>query len=185
MFRRILLSTVGLVLMIALAIQPTATARSQADPLDGAGKAEIIHPDCLDDHQPRQCTRLVNELTAELERFNEVFADPDPDKLATFYHEDAILYVVSSGRFFRGRSEIRNDFFVPIVAGIKSATGDISAFRFQVNSPNLIVTYGSPTATVTFSDGSTVRLPPLPQTLTWVRQGGDRSQPFVILTDHE
>jgi hypothetical protein len=36
-----------------------------------------------------------------------------------------------------------------------------------------------------FKDGSIVTLPPLPQTLTWVRQGGDRSRPFVALTDHE
>lgn len=144
-----------------------------------------IHPDCLDHQEPRLCTRVVEELVEELDRFNEAFNPPDADQLAAFYHEDAILFVGSTGRFFRGRDEIRNEFFAPLVAGISQAVVDVSAFRFRVISPNLVILYGSPTSVVTFKDGSVVTLPPLPQTLTWVRQAGDRSRPFVVLTDHE
>ena len=144
-----------------------------------------IHPDCLDHHEPRLCTRVVEELTEELGVFNEAFNPPDADQLAAFYHEDAILFVGSAGRFFRGRDEIRNEFFAPLVAGVSHAVVDVSAFRFQVISPNLAILYGSPTTVVTFKDGSVVTLPPLPQTLTWVRQGGDSSRPFVVLADHE
>ena len=192
LFRKVLLSTIGVILMIALAIsfmteRGLAEVRPQADTFDKQASAHggSLHPDCLDHHQPRLCTRVVEELTEELGRFNEAFASPDPNQLAAFYHEDAILYVGSTGRFFRGRDEIRNDFFAPLVAGINSATVDISAFHFQVISPNLVILYGSPTSVVTFKDGSTVTLPPLPQTLTWVREGGDRARPFVVLTDHE
>jgi len=64
----------------------------------GAG---AIHPDCLDHPQPQLCSRVAEELTEELGRFNEAFN------------------------------------------------------------------------------------PPLPQTLTWVRQGGGRARPFVVLTDRE
>src|SRR6185295_11639340 len=148
----------------------------------GAG---AIHPDCVDNHQPQVCTRVVEDLLAELGAFNAAFNPPDADRLAAFYHEDAILFVGSAGRFFRGHDEIRDEFFAPLVAGITGATVDISAFHFQVISPNLAILYGSPTTVVTFPDGSVVTLPPLPQTLTWVRQGGDRARPFVVLTDHE
>jgi uncharacterized protein (TIGR02246 family) len=124
-------------------------------------------------------------LTAELDRFNDAFGSQDADELAAFFHEDAVLFVDMNGRFFRGRDEIRNDFFAPLVAGILEATVDISAFHFRVINPNLVVLYGSPTTVVTFKDGSKLTLPPLPQTLTWARQGGDKTRPFVILTDHE
>jgi len=147
--------------------------------------ARSIHTDCVDHDQPQLCTRVVEELTAELGRFNDAFGSQSADELAAFFHEDAILFVGSSGRFFRGRDEIRNDFFAPLVAGILDAKVDISAFHYRVVNPNLVILYGSPTTVVTFKDGSTVTLPPLPQTLTWVRQGGDRSRPFVALTDHE
>ena len=143
-----------------------------------------IHPDCANHRQPRLCNRVVQELTAELDRFNDAFGSSDADELAAFFHEDAILFVDTSGRFFRGRDEIRNDFFAPLVAGILDATVDVSAFHFRVIGPNLVILFGSPTAVVTFRDGSMVTLPPLPQTLTWARQG-DRTRPFVILTDHE
>jgi uncharacterized protein (TIGR02246 family) len=148
-------------------------------------RPDPIHPDCLDHHEPRLCARVVEELVAELDGFNEAFNPPDADQLAAFYHEDAILFVGSTGRFFRGREEIRNEFFAPLVAGISQAVVDVSAFRFRVVSPDLVILYGSPATVVTFKDGSVVTLPPLPQTLTWVRQGGDRSRPFVVLTDHE
>ena len=120
-----------------------------------------------------------------MDRFNDAFASPDADELAAFFHEEAILFVNSTGRFFRGRDEIRDDFFAPLVAGILDARVDISAFHFRVIGPNLVVLFGSPTTVVTFRDGSKVTLPPLPQTLTWARQGRDRDRPFVILTDHE
>jgi ketosteroid isomerase-like protein len=152
-------------------------------PLGASGDA--IHPDCLDHHEPRLCTRLVEELTAELGRLNEAFGTRDAGQLAAFYREDAILYVGSAGRFFRGRAEIESGFFAPLVATINSATVDLSAFHFRVSSPDLLVIYGSPTTVVTFTDGTTVTLPPLPQTLTWVRQGGDRARPFLVLTDQE
>lgn len=185
LFRKILLSMIGLALVTVLATSPTTGG--VIAPFDDEDKAPAnrIHPDYLDHHEPRLCTRVVDELMAELGRFNEAFSAPDPDQLAIFFHEDAILFVGSTGRFFRGRDEIRNDFFAPLVADIDSATVDISVFHYRVISPNLVVLYGSPTTVVTFRDGSTVTLPPLPQTLTWVRQGGDRAQPFVILTDHE
>jgi ketosteroid isomerase-like protein len=157
-----------------------------AESLDGGeASAGPIHPDCLDHYQPRMCTRVVEELTEELGRFNEAFSPPDIDRLAAFYHEDAILFVGSTGRFFRGQDEIRDEFFAPLAAGVENAVVDLSAFRFQVISAHLIILYGSPTTTVTFKDGTVVTLPPLPQTLTWVRQGGDPSRPFVALADHE
>jgi uncharacterized protein (TIGR02246 family) len=133
---------------------------------------------------PRLCNRVVQELEAELDRFNDAFGSADADKLAVFFHKDAILFVDTNGRFFRGRDEIRNAFFAPLVADILDATVDISAFHFRVIGPNLVVLFGSPTTVVTFRDGTTVTLPPLPQTLTWAREG-DRTRPFVILTDHE
>jgi uncharacterized protein (TIGR02246 family) len=153
--------------------------------VSGKSHAGSIHADCVDHDQPQLCTRVVEELTAELGHFNDAFGSQNADELAAFFHEDAILFVGSTGRFFRGRDEIRNDFFVPLVAGILDAKVDISAFHYRVVGPNLVILYGSPTTMVTFKDGSTVTLPPLPQTLTWVRQGGDRSRPFVALTDHE
>ena len=148
-------------------------------------RAGFLRPDCFDHPQPRLCTRVVEELTEELERFNEAFNPPDADQLAAFYHEDAILFVGSTGRFFRGHDEIRDEFFAPLVADLESAVVDLSEFRFRVISPNLVILYGSPSTVVTFKDGSVVTLPPLPQTLTWVRQGGDPSRPFAVLADHE
>jgi ketosteroid isomerase-like protein len=155
-----------------------------AEPL-GDSKAGPIHPDCVDHRQPRLCGRVVEELARELDLFNEAFNPPDVDQLAAFYHDDAILFVDSVGRFFRGRDAIRNQFFAPLAAQIDHATVDLSAFSYRVISPNLVILYGSPTTVVTFQDGSVVTLPPLPQTLTWVRQGGDPSRPFVVVADHE
>ena len=180
MFKTIVIATFGMALMIVLAKPPIVNVEA-SKPFPGGD----IHPDCADHHKPQLCSRVVHELTAELDRFNDAFASGSADELAAFFHEDAILFVGSTGRFFRGRDEIRNDFFVPLVADILDAEVDISAFHFRVMNPNLVVLFGSPTTVVTFSDGSSVTLPPLPQTLTWVRQAGDRTRPFVILTDHE
>jgi len=176
----------GVMFMMTLALPDTAHGEPR-QPLDGATQAGAvsIHPDCRDHHQPQLCTRVVEELTQELGRFNAAFNPPDADQLAAFYHRDAILFVGSTGRFFRGHDEIRDEFFAPLVADLESAVVDISAFHFQVISANLVILYGSPTTVVTFDDGSVVTLPPLPQTLTWVRQGGDRLRPFVALADHE
>jgi ketosteroid isomerase-like protein len=143
-----------------------------------------VHPDCASHPQPRLCNHVVEELTAELDLFNDAFASQDADELAAFFHEDAILFVDNVGRFFRGRNEMSNDFFAPLIDSILNATVDTSVFRYRVIGPNLVVLFGSPTTVVTFKDGSTVTLPPLPQTLTWMRQG-DPARPFVILTDHE
>ena len=151
----------------------------------GSTAAAGTNADCVTHHEPRLCTRVIEELTAELDRFNDAFASPDADELAAFFHEDAILFVDSTGRFFRGHDEIRNDFFAPLVAGILDARVDTSVFHFRVIGPDLVVLFGSPTTVITLTDGSKVTLPPLPQTLTWARQGGDRARPFVILTDHE
>lgn len=129
---RALLATISSLLIINLAIYP-ATGNGVTSSYDGEAKSgRSIHPDCLDHPQPRLCTRVIEELTEELGRFNEAFNPPDLDQLATFYHEDAVLYVGSTGRFFRGRDEIRNEFFAPFVAAFDSATVDTSAFRFQV-----------------------------------------------------
>jgi ketosteroid isomerase-like protein len=152
---------------------------------DGQGSDGPVHPDCVDHRQPRLCGRVVEELARELDLFNGAFDPPDVDQLAAFYHDDAILFVDSVGRFFRGRDAIRNEFFAPLAAQIDHATVDLSAFNYRVISPYLVILYGSPTTVVTFQDGSVVTLPPLPQTLTWVRQGGDRSRPFVVVADHE
>jgi len=146
--------------------------------------AANINPDCVNHQTPRLCNRVVQELTSELDRLNDAFGSGNADELAAFYHQSAILFVDSTGRFFRGRDEIRNDFFAPLISGILDAKVDISAFHFRVIGPNLVVLFGSPATVVTFKDGSTVTLPPLPQTLTWVRQG-DRTRPFAIITDHE
>lgn len=181
MFKRILIATFGMALISALAV--TSKANSAAQPSVDISRPEAsIHVDCLDHDQPRLCSRVVEELIADLGHFNEAFSPPNLDRLAKFFHEDAVVF--SNGRFFVGRDEITNDFFAPLVTGILNATVDISAFHFRVIGPNLVILFGSPATVVTFKDGSTVTLPPLPQTLTWARQG-DRLRPFVILTDHE
>jgi hypothetical protein len=102
-------STVGLILTMILATPGTASSEL-TEPLAGETEAGAgpIHPDCLDHRQPRICTRVVEELIEELGRFNEAFNPPDADQLAAFYHEDAILFVGSTGRFFRGHDEIRD-----------------------------------------------------------------------------
>ncbi len=186
MLRRTLLATLRVMLMIALGLSLTVSS-GLAEPPDGTARGGFgsIHADCLEHRLPRFCSHIIAEILEELDRFNGFFAAPDADRLAEFYHEDAILFVGSTGRFFRGREAIRNEFFVPLVAEIIQATVDVTAFRFQVLSANLIIVYGAPMAVVTFKDGSTVTLPPLPQTLTWVRQYGNRTHPFVILADHE
>lgn len=124
MFKRIHIATFGITVIIG----SVAPARLNS----GAAPAASIHSDCVDHHQPQLCTRVVEGLIAELGRFNEAFNPPDLDRLATFYHQDAVVF--TRGRFFVGRDEIRNELLTPLVAGITGATVDISAFRFQVIS---------------------------------------------------
>src|SRR5215510_8923484 len=174
MFKRILIATVGMVLITVLAM--TSNVNSEGRPHGD------IHVDCFDHDQPQLCTRVVEELIADLGHFNEAFNPPDLDRLAKFFHEDAIVF--SRGRFFVSREEIKTELLTPLVAGVSGATVDISAFWFQVINPNLVIAYGSPRTTITLPGGGTVTLPPLTQSNTWIRQseGGERS--FVLLTDH-
>lgn|GEM_PF-6683760 len=192
MARRTLPTRLVSVLLLTSVISPAAgrnAARASYRNRAAGAAARVakgVHPDCQDNHEPRLCTRVVAELRAELDRFNEAFSAPDAARLAAFYHPKAILYDNSIGRFFRGRDEIRDDYFAPLVTLISSATVDASAFHYQVVSPDLIVLYGSPTAVVTFKNGDTVTLPPRPQTLTWVRStDDDQAKPFVIISDQE
>lgn len=182
MLKRVLLAVMVLTMLgLSLTTRSGAAEPSESDAKHGGP----LHPDCLDHQQPRFCTRIVAELLERLEQFNEAFAAPQAEQLATFYHEEAILFVGSTGRFFRGREAIRDEFFTPFIVDLASANVDLTAFHFQVLSANLVMVYGAPRAVVTFKDGSTVTLPPLPQTLTWVRQRGERQHSFVILADHE
>ncbi|MGH8549203.1 MAG: hypothetical protein ACRERU_11505 [Methylococcales bacterium] len=88
MFRIIMALTLCVVLMMVPAVTPAAGSGLTEPFGNEAGtRAGSIHADCVDHNQPRLCTRVVEALTAELDRFNEAFADPDADQLAAFYHE--------------------------------------------------------------------------------------------------
>ena len=114
MLKGLLISTVSLVL---IGLAATSTTRGGVRPHETAtamgptvtADAGAIHSDCLDDSTPRLCGCVDEELTAELERFNEAFATLGPDQLAAFYHQDAMLFVGGTSRFFRdaGRSSSR------------------------------------------------------------------------------
>ena len=181
MFKRILIATLGMALIVVLAV----TFQSNSEAAASAGVRSLtgsIHVDCLDHDRPQLRSRVIEELITELGRFNEAFNPPNLDRLATFYHQDAV--VSSRGRFFVGRDEIRNELLTPLVSGITGATVDISAFRFQVISPNLVIAYGSPSTVTTLSGGGTVTLPPLTQSHTWIRQSDGGERRFVLLTNH-
>jgi hypothetical protein len=92
-------TALGALLLTTLAMPVTADSGRLA-PLDGEGKAgaDPIHADCLDHHQPRLCTRVIQELTEELGRFNEAFNPPDVDELAAFYHEAAPFHWYTRGQ---------------------------------------------------------------------------------------
>src|SRR5262245_15864011 len=100
MFKKILITTFAIALMIVLTVPPAINGEVSKPFVGGKSRAGSIHADCLDHDQPQLCTQVVEELTAELGRFNEAFNPPDLDRLASFYHEDAVVF--SRGRFFAG-----------------------------------------------------------------------------------
>jgi hypothetical protein len=75
--------------------------------------------------------------------------------------------------------------WAPFAAAIASATLDWSPFHYQVIGPNLVVTYGAIPAAGTLKNGIAITQPPLPQTLTWIRNPEhDPLRPFVVVSDH-
>lgn len=135
-FNRVLLLTIGLTLM-TLPAAPHAASSRVIKPFDDTANthASSIHIDCMDHPQPQLCIRLVEELITELGRFNEAFSTPDLDELAAFFHEDAILFVDTTGRFFRGRDEIRNDFFRAARGRHPRRHGRYFRFSFSSHQP--------------------------------------------------
>jgi ketosteroid isomerase-like protein len=142
-----------------------------------------IPADCSDNPLPSVCGRVVAQIQAELNDFNRAFNPPNPDTLAAFYHEQAILYV--HGTAYRGKTEIRNGFFVPFANTFSSGTVDTSAFRYQVIGESKVITYGALTAEAIFTNGHPFHQPPLPQSLVWVRNDRADGPRFVIISDHE
>ena len=110
MFKRILVATFWMALISAIAV--TSAVHSEAEP-SGLRRPDV-HIDCLDHNQPRLCTRVVDELLADLGRFNDAFNPPNLDRLAKFFHEDPLVF--SNGRLFDGRHEIRTELLTPLVA---------------------------------------------------------------------
>jgi hypothetical protein len=152
-----------------------------------AVRAELpIHPDCKDNNHPVLCTAMVNDLLEELALANKSFETPNPAAFAEFFHPEATLYVGATSMFFVGRDSIKNNFLIPSFVGVRSASVDFKLFRFAVISPTIIVSYGKLTATIVLDNGLIIKQPPLPQTLTWVRNDRfDRKKPFLITSDHE
>ena len=154
-----------------------------------AGDEMKIHPDCKTSTFPEVCTRMVNQIIGELTFFNEVFANGGSNEAAQaaeFYHPLATLYTNASGRFYIGRQDIERNFFVPFVAVIKTAKVNFESFHYSVIDFETVVAYGSLTANGTFKDGTTFMQPPLPQTVTFVRNARyDAKRPFLIISDHE
>ena len=105
---------------------------------------------------------------------------------AAFYHERATLYTKASDTFYIGREQILNNYFAPFVANIAKAHVDVQFLHFQYIDPETVIVWGRPTASVTLKDGTMFTQPPLPQTLTFVRnEHYDPKRPFVILADQE
>jgi hypothetical protein len=145
-----------------------------------------IHPDCVDNSTPRICSAIVAELKGELALFNRDFNPPNVGEIVKFYHPQVVHYVSSIGRWFRGRDDLRNNFFVPFAANIASASLDFSPYHYQVINPNMVITYGAIPGVVHLKNGVTVVQNPLPQTVTCVRNPEfDLARPFVVLADHE
>jgi hypothetical protein len=145
-----------------------------------------VHPDCADNQSPHVCTEVIAELKAELALFNQDFNPPNLEEIVKFYDKNVIHYVGSAGRWFRGRDDLRNNFFAPFVAQVASASLDFSPYHFRVISPNLVISYGAVPGVVHLKGGATLVQNPLPQTVTWVRNPDfDPKRPFVVLTDHE
>jgi hypothetical protein len=144
-----------------------------------------IHPDCTNNPHPELCTEMVNDLLTELGKFNEAFISPNLQEAADYYHPRAILYTAATN-FLIGRESIKNTLLAPLFAAIRTASVDFHKFHFSVISPSMIVSYGALPATIVLSNGTTLQQPPLPQTLTWIRnESFDRKRPFLITSDHE
>ncbi len=146
-----------------------------------------IHPDCVMTRTPVLCTATVNQILKELDYFNAVFAGTNVAvEAAAFYHERATLYTKASDTFYIGRDQILTNYFAPFVANIAKAHVDIQFLRFQYIDPETVIVWGRPTASVVLKDGTMLTQPPLPQTLTFVRnERYDPKRPFVILADQE
>ena len=129
---------------------------------------------------------IIAEITTVLDGFNRHFNPPNIDEIVKYYHRDVIHYVANAGRFYRGRDELRAEFFAPFVAGVAWARLDFSPMRFQVVSRDLVISYGAIPGMVYLANGETMEQPPLPQTITWLRNPeGDPARPFVVLAAHE
>jgi hypothetical protein len=144
------------------------------------------HADCQASPYPSICNNMIDQLVGELNAFNAVLRSPDARELTAFYHPQAVLYVGSLGRFYVGREDILNNYFVPLAAAFASGSIDFTALHFSVTDFNTIVVYGSPTATGFFKNGAPFSQPPLPQSLVLVRNTSyDPVHPFLIVSDHE
>src|ERR1035438_3388027 len=153
-----------------------------------AAKADgfTLQPDCQNNPYPSLCNDMVNQLIGELTSFNAVFAHPNAEQAAAFYHPLASLYTTATGQFYIGRDNIQNNYFVPFVASIAHASVNFSTFHYSVIDYNTIVTYGALAASGVLKNGTAFTQPPLPQTLTWVRNDRyDPTHPFLIVSDHE
>lgn len=146
----------------------------------------VIHPDCKNNPSPELCTDMVNDLITELSNFNQAFITPNAEEAGSFYHPRATLYTSATGHFFIGREDILNSYLKPSFPTFRSANVDISKFHFSVISPTVIVSYGAVPTTITLPSGSILQLPPLPQTLTWIRnENMEHKRPFLITSDQE
>lgn len=147
-----------------------------------AGADHFIHPDCRDNDKPQQCTRAIEKLTAELQGVNAAYASPTVDGLASYYHPLIIHYVRSTRTFARGQAELRQQILEPFVAAVESASLDFSGVRFRYVHPDLVIAYGRVPGQARLRNGLLVPQPPLPQTMTWIRnQGQDHERPFLLV----
>ena len=157
--------------------------------VSASGAPPQIHPDCMTSQTPVLCTSIVDQLLNELGYFNQVFLAPDASSAAAaadFYHEDAVLYTKASDLFYVGRTSIERDYFAPFLSVVKTARVNFEALHFMVVNPEMVIVYGRPTASLTLLDGTMLTQPPLPQTLTFVRNPRhDPKRPFVIVADQE
>ncbi len=157
--------------------------------LAAASPLPQIHPDCVASQAPVLCTVTVNQIIQELNYFNQVFSIPGAQgaaQAALFYHPDAVLYTKATDSFYVGRQAIQNTYFAPLFSTIRGAKVDVSALHFAVIDFDSVVVYGRPGATITLPDGTVLNAPPLPQTLTFVRNPQyDPKRPFVMMQDQE
>jgi hypothetical protein len=108
------------------------------------------------------------------------------DEIVTFCHEKVIHYISAAGIWVRGRQQLRNVFWAPFAALITGGSLDWSPYHYQVLGPDLVVTYGAIPAMGSLKSGGTFTQPPLPQTVTWIRNPAhDPLRPFLVISDHE